>query len=155
LEFDISDIPVSSRITAASLDLYCITASTAANGAKLSRITRTDWVEAESTWNIYKTGSNWTTAGGDYDISTPPAVPFNLPIATGAFSISGESLVIWVQDAFDSRSGICEMMLRVDSETTAGIAVFGSKEHATVAYRPVLTVSYTAPGVRQGWATMF
>lgn len=30
------------------------------------KLTRTDWHETQSTWNIFKTANNWTTAGGDY-----------------------------------------------------------------------------------------
>lgn len=29
----------------------------------------TDWVDTEATWNIYKSGSNWTSAGGDYNLT--------------------------------------------------------------------------------------
>jgi hypothetical protein len=47
---------------------------------RVYKLTRSDWVETEVTWNIYKTGSPWTTAGGDYvaeveDLPTPTPTP--------------------------------------------------------------------------------
>lgn len=40
------------------------------NFALFELTSHTDWIENQATWNQYKTGSNWSSAGGDY--SWPP-----------------------------------------------------------------------------------
>ena len=66
LKFDFSALPANATITAATLNLYFY-AYTNYNAAGRTywayELTQTEWVEAEATWNSYKTGSNWTTAG--------------------------------------------------------------------------------------------
>lgn len=67
------------------------------------KLTRPDWVESEATWNIYKTGSNWTTAGGDYVAEVedlpgpaPPVIIDTVP------AYSPQSIVNLVFQAGDS-----------------------------------------------------
>jgi len=66
--FSFTTPAVDGTITSSSVWLYKIGKRTNAgsNTAELHTLTRTDWVETQLTWNIYKTGSNWTSAGGDY-----------------------------------------------------------------------------------------
>jgi len=71
-----------SSVTSATLNLYYFYGSNAAGKiVSVYKLTRSDWEEFQSTWNIYKTGSSWTAAGGDYtDVSNIPTgtpVTFN------------------------------------------------------------------------------
>ena len=77
------------------------------------RITRADWDYLTSTWVIFKTANNWTTAGGD--ISTPQA-SFNSPTATGFQKIT-DQLVGLTNDAITSRSGLLIMRIKIATES--------------------------------------
>lgn len=108
IEFDISDITAGSTITATSLALDV---QSAANGGGAAashayRLLRSDWVETEATWNIYKTSNNWTTAGAGSDgndYTSTNGVAFNLLTSAGTLTITG--LETLAQDALDNRSG--------------------------------------------------
>lgn len=65
LKFDLSEIPVNSIVTTATLRLKVITdeSSNAGGVTNVYRCKRA-WVSNQATWNIWKTGSNWSTAGG-------------------------------------------------------------------------------------------
>ena len=64
ISMDISGI---SSVTAASLNLYVDGINLSAGMViQVYKLTRADWVEDQATWNIFKTGSSWTTSGGDY-----------------------------------------------------------------------------------------
>jgi len=144
LEFDITAIPAGSTIDSATLDLYCSQATGTADACSGYRITRTNWVELEATWNKFSTaGGNWTTAGGDYDATTPTPFTFTLPTTTGAKSYS---CTAFVQDALDNRSGIVEILLRKNTESAGGYVLYHSDEGTT---KPVLTVNYTTAVARR------
>ncbi len=72
VKFDTSSIPAGVQLTHATLSLYSydpsqVKGNTGFYGAY--PLTR-DWTDTQVTWNIAKTGTNWTTTGGDF-----PAVP--------------------------------------------------------------------------------
>ncbi|GAI53047.1 unnamed protein product, partial [marine sediment metagenome] len=76
LEFDISDLPAGGVISTAKLKLYyhwyyAPLGDPVGRHIWAYKLTRTDWVESEFTWNIYKTGSNWTITGGDFVTINP------------------------------------------------------------------------------------
>ena len=84
LEFAIAwgtDIPAEAALNAATLGLYAYSHSDGEGRTYWAyRLTRTDWIELQATWNIYKTDFNWTTAGGDYTATdgasvAVPAIP--------------------------------------------------------------------------------
>lgn len=64
LKFDFSAVvPDNATITLATLTLFSTYSSVAGRTITCYRLLRTDWVYNQATWNIYKTGSNWGTAG--------------------------------------------------------------------------------------------
>lgn len=104
------------------------------------RITRDDWVQAEATWNIYKTANNWTTGGGDVDLVTPAAVTFNSPIATGDQTIC-TGLAAFVTDAIANRSG--RVHTRVKAVTENNVDHYWEVDDTTLRLRVVYTPAPT------------
>jgi hypothetical protein len=65
-----TDIPSDAVITSATLYLYYYENygyDPTGRTYWCDRLLRLDWAETQATWNIYKTGSYWTTAGCDSD----------------------------------------------------------------------------------------
>jgi len=154
VEFDISELPGEETLISATLQLYYDNFAVSDPVGKTIwayKLTRTNWVELESTWNIYKTGSNWTTPGGDYVTSNPSGGSIVIPASPGW--VSFDVLAI-VQDAYDSLVA-AEFLIRYETELVAdngqSIAYFRSKEHATEATRPKLVIKYGVVGRSRGY----
>lgn len=146
-EFDISAIPAGQVITSATLSLYYssyIGTNPSGQTVWAYKLIRIDWVESEVTWNIYKTGSSWTTAGGDYVTSDPSGGSTTFPGAGGAWLTWNVTDI--VQDAYDSEDSV-EILIRYNDEspTSYARAFLNSKENAS--NKPKLTVVYETPAV--------
>lgn len=88
--------------------------------ATIYRCTRpATWTETGVTWNKYNGANNWTTAGGDYDQTTPAPVHY---IET-TNPIPG--LKDFVIDALNNRTGIVSIIIRVDNENP-GVTTWAS-----------------------------
>jgi len=149
-EFSLADLPAGATISAATLGLYYYTKSEADAVGRTYwayRLTRTDWVEAESTWNIYKTGSNWTAAGGDY--TTDDGASTTVPAGYGWMSWNVLVQVQWAQ----TNSVAAEFLFRDGTEgaSPALNCIYYSNDEATqTTLRPRLVIEYTAGG----WANI-
>lgn len=106
----------------------------------LNALTRHDWVEAQATWNIYKTASNWTTAGGDYT-DTPDPVTFYGPSATGWMTIDITDLC---KGAVTDGTTL-DLLWKCDSEIVNAYFNFYAKESS--GYDPYILVDYTCPTI--------
>jgi len=150
LEFDISELPAC-NLNSATLSMYYYTwAGDNAVGKTVwaYKLTRTDWVELESTWNIYKTGSDWAAGGGDYVTSSPSGGSTTFPADTDAW-MNWNVLAI-VQDAYDS-SNPAEFLVKFSAETYSSvddsIPYFYSKEYAVDPdLNPKLVIEYEVAG---------
>jgi len=148
--FDVNAIPGGATIDAAKLqrEISAI-AGTPTWLVRLARVTRTDWVENQVTWNNYKTGSTWTDGGGDFDDVTPAAIDFSEAGAAGLHELVG--LKPFVDDAIVSRGGLLTVLLRLKAEAPGVTqeAAWWSREKGVQRWR--LVVAYTpaasAPGV--------
>jgi hypothetical protein len=79
LQFDTSAIPAGARILQATLSLERQSGSGADQPVSAHRI-RNSWSEDSVTWNERQAGTNWDTAGSDFDITavaTTPVGPTN------------------------------------------------------------------------------
>lgn len=147
LEFDISGLPGEAILSAASLQLrYCNYQHTNPSGKTVwaYKLTRTDWVELEATWNIYKTGSNWTATGGDYVTSDPSGGSITFP-ADCAWMIW--NVLAIVQDAYDG-SIAAEFLIKFETEDLASgysLVYFHSNNYTVITdLCPKLVIDYTA-----------
>jgi hypothetical protein len=147
LEFDISDIPSSATFTQGNLQLYYyewVPYDASGKTVWAYKLSRTDWVESESTWYIYKTGSSWTTAGGDYVTSNPSGGSTTFPSSYGWMTWDIQSIV---EDAYDNSNDV-EILIKFSNESVGiksnSYTLFYSNNYTTdTSLRPKLTVTYT------------
>jgi len=145
IEFAITwgtDIPANATITSAVFSLLVDNLTSGTNeNFTAARVLRRDWVEAESTWNIYKTGSNWTTAGcgsNGNDYTSTDAV---------ALAISSTGWKDWTitNQVLTAQAGSFNVAIRVIGATTSGLssrtASARPREYATAASRPKLVIN--------------
>jgi hypothetical protein len=147
ISFDFSaSVPSSATITLAKLKLYARWVFTSGRTLTAFRLLRGDWVEAQATYNIYKTGSSWGTAGAlnssnDYTESDS---------ATAA-SVASSAWVEWtvtsqVQTALTSVAGIAHFLLTDMGASAAAENAFVSSDYTSVLeWRPILYIEYTTP----------
>lgn len=140
LEF-IIDIPASAVVTSATLYLYNHYRSNSAGRTyDVYRLTRTDWVESQATWNIYKTSSNWISAGGDYTSKDGQAI---VPGSNGWMSWDVTDSVQYAQ----ANSQNVELLVRDETESedaTSRTSGFCSNEYADdTSLRPKLIINYS------------
>jgi len=154
LQFDISSLPAGAVLTAATLYLYYYAAQQGTPTGRTYncyRVLRRDWVELEATWNIYKTGSNWTTAGcGNTtdDYTTADGASATVPAVTNWMSWN---VLAQVQTAF---AGSFEAAFRIsdnveDSATRHQARFYSNNYVGDTSLCPKLIIEY-APNVNVG-----
>jgi len=152
IPFDTSSIPAGSKVTAATLKLRATIIHDDNNDGN-------DWV------NIYGTTvasiDSWTSADWD-EISDSLNSPTAFSTQKDLSSMSANNYYTWTLNA----SGLAAINVGVGAETKLGMreghdvendpmtgtdvncsATFASKENATSAYRPLLTVTYQPPNM--------
>lgn len=166
LAFDLSAIPAGSAIDSASLTVRLTKAPAGAESIAESfalSALLADWGEGTSnaglpggdgaaptpgdaTWiHRFYDASAWTTPGGDYASTVSASQTLT---GAGDYTFSSPQLAADVQAWLNDPAGNFGWILRGD-ETVADDALgakrFASREHATVSYRPTLTVTYSVP----------
>jgi hypothetical protein len=150
LEFEVnwgSTIPVGATISTATLRLYMYQYSLNPSGSTLwaYRMLRTGWYQTSSTWNDYKFGSTWTTAGGwgsgtDYTTSDSAWRP--VPVSAGwvEWTITGQ--VQWAQS---NGQNVYVIIGCPGGWTNGGQVYFRSTEYSGTTLDPQLVITYTVP----------
>jgi len=151
LSFDFSgDIPAGSTIDSATLSLLWYSRVGIVEGRTYwaYRLTQAGWVEAQATWNIYSTGNNWASAGGDYTATNGKSTVMPAPYAWVNWGDTGGDMTTQVQYALDSVSGVAHFLIKDGTEESVSneTALFYSKENATAANRPKLYIEWTEAG---------
>lgn len=151
ISFDISDFP-GGTISSATLYLYYFSHGTpdpVGKSVDVYKLTRNDWVEAESTWNSYKTGSTWTTAGGDYVTSSPVGGNVNVPASYGWMTVDITAIV---NDAIANVSSQVNLIVKFTDETLTSnysTAIFYSRRWtADTTQCPKLIIDYNASAIK-------
>lgn len=144
VEFDISELPSGATLNSATLSLYKCGEDSNPEGRIYwaYKLTRTDWVESEATWNVYKSGLSWGTAGGEYVTSAPSGDSSVVPF--GNAWMHWDVLAI-VQDAYNN-SKPAEFLVRDADETVFRVYTEFTTKEATGDNVPKLVVEYTT-----GW----
>lgn len=153
IKMDLSQIPSNAIITSAIITVYIAgDYSSNTRDFKVYRVLR-DWVESQATWNLWKTGSSWTTDGcgsdgNDADLTTA--------WATTSF---GDSIPNYTaMDFVFSATGITELqkiiagaytnygwLIKADTESADLYGLFSSS-WINESQRPKLTIEYDLPG---------
>ena len=147
---DFTGVPAGATFSSAILKLTPITdLSDNARTMSAHRCLR-DVVSNQATWTIWKTSNNWGTAGAsnsttDYDgatalgtLSVPASPTLNTALEMTLNAAEFQKLF----DGTYTNNGI---VLFVATQSNDGI-IYASTDHATSAYRPVITLTYSSSG---------
>lgn len=148
IRFDLSAIPAGSAISAAALTFNHADPTGDATGKalELHRITQPAWTELGSTWNTYDGTNNWASAGGDF-VALAGATEA-APAAGGGAGTVEYDVKTLAQDALDERSGLLDLLIRLDNESGSDYScVLRSSDYTTALERPLLAITYNAPPV--------
>lgn len=137
-------VPAGATITLGRLSLLTYT-TLASRTITAYRLLRADWVEAQATWTLYKTGSNWTTAGAlsDGNDFTSTDVATAASVAAGQWL--NETVTAQVQTALDSVGGVAHFLMVDEGASNASSNQYFSREWGTAISRPKLYIEYTVP----------
>ena len=143
--FLLSSLPAGATITSATLSLYYFgfdAGNPTGRQADVFKITRNDWVEIEQNWEEYKTGSDWTTEGGDYVTSSPAGANTTFPASAGAWMDWDIKAI--VEDAVTNSLNV-NLIVKMNVEGgTDYEPKFYSREYSdNTALRPKLVIEYT------------
>jgi hypothetical protein len=147
IQFDLSSLPPGATITSATLTLMKEGGDDVADNVSVHRITNS-WtqgtgcsVAAVSNWNQRATGTNWTTAGGDFIAGQEATTSV---AANGSYTWNVTNMVQgWIAGTFSNNG----LLVKMVNETTSGNwKIFASTESTTSANRPKLSITYSLPG---------
>jgi len=118
--------------------------SSNARTMRVFRIKR-DVVITQVTWNIWKTGSNWSTAGGFHaddceqtDIGSIDLTATETPDTWKSIELDGTA----IQEIVDGSWTTPTLLIKMDTETDDGY-MFYSSNHTTASNRPYIVVNST------------
>lgn len=144
-----TDIPTDATITVATLELY-YEGYESDNPVGLTvyadRLLRTDFLEGEVTWNDYKTGSSWTTAGAgssSSDYTTTGRASDTVPSSSDWMEWDVLTQVQWAQ----TNDKPVAVRIAVQGEPEGYVPQWFSSEYGSSSYRPKLTITYTYTAV--------
>ncbi len=142
LKFDFSALPASVVIDSATFSIYYYSdpiGDPAGRTFEVKRITQIAWVEAEATWNNYKSGSAWAAGGGDFS---------NLWLAQEIVPAIGNWMNFDVKTqvliASQDVSKVAHFIVKDNIETGSSNAAlfYSSRESTETTLRPKLVIEY-------------
>jgi len=143
-------IPSGVVINSAQLQLK-ISSVNANNGGTLKAYrSKRAWEEASSTWNNWKTGNTWTTAGAGSTANDREStelgsvvIPASTPSAGDIITMNLDSALI--QEFIDGIFTNNGYVLKMNAETGLDGYTFHSSEAAVADNRPKIVVNYSFP----------
>jgi hypothetical protein len=157
IKFDLSSITSSAVVSSATLTLTHSGAVDRTSNARTMRAFRTKraWVENQTTWNIWSTGNNWSTAGGFHaddceqtDVGSVSVPDTQVDGVTFDIVLTNASVQEMISGAFTNNG----WLIKVDTEMDDRHA-FASSSHATASYRPKLVIEYILGGQVIIWSS--
>jgi len=146
ISFDFSaSVPAGATITLATLSLYAF-AVASGRTITVNSLRRSDWVETEATWNVYKTGSNWGVAGAKSDLTD-----YMTSYAATSASLSAVGWQNWdvkdqIQYARDNKAGIIHLLIWDAGSSELKYQQYYSREYTNnTSLCPKLYIEYTVP----------
>jgi hypothetical protein len=144
---EILNLPRKLKVISAKLELYCTDNVQLAMNSQWFEILR-DWVESEATWNVWKTGNNWTTAGAQgagTDVNKTSRI-----CSYDYYSLAASTWYAWYLDSYSielRRKGEIFGWKFGDGAYGVGTdanhaGILSSSDNATAANRPKLTIVY-------------
>jgi len=142
--------------TISDIKLYLYAWDIQASGSTVTcyKCLRTDWVESEVTWNIYKTGSNWTTAGcsgagTDYDSSEVDSMSGPAGAGYVNFVLYGTGATNPITPAWNTTYNF---LIKDDEGGTGGYAIYHKENGSNVWY---VEITYTPSADTSAMFLMF
>jgi len=145
LKFDLSVIPSGATINSAILSIWH--AAEQADNTRTLRIFRfiQSSVELQSTWNVYSTGNNWTTAGAfdpaDCEQTDIGSISLDAAEANGEkqITLTASQIEQMIPGGSFVNNGF---LLKMDTESNDAHA-FSTSDFGTPADRPQLVIDYS------------
>jgi hypothetical protein len=137
VRWDTSTVPIGSTVREAFVELD-ITNKTTQKGYYAYAMLR-NWLELQTTWNVYASGSPWQAAGaqGFFDrISNPFGKITARAVGPHVFSLDPATVQLWIDDPTQNYG-----IVLANPNNTDGID-FRSRETPAVEDRPKLTIVY-------------
>lgn len=147
VEFDLSSITANSTVSAATFSLWTDTGYSNLSTA-IHRLTA-EWTESEVTWENRKTGTAWSSAGGDFDGSADATAT---PSSTSAGTKTDWNVASLVQEWVNGTANY-GMLIKLVSESGSGSNKghrFRSSATTTNNTEPKLVATYEEPVVTGG-----
>ncbi len=139
--FDFSALPNGTTILTAPLSCYhCGVGGETGRTYWLYRATRTNWTELGSCWDNYKSGSAWTTAGGDFTTTNGASA-----VTPAINNWMQWSVLAQCQYAQVNTSKIAHFILKAGTEEDGHYSQFYSNNYAvdtTLCPKLILTYRY-------------
>lgn len=145
IEFDLSSIPASATVSAASLIVKCLDAALANDTVRWYRVLRA-WLEAQVTWNKAVTSTNWGTAGCDNTTTDRESASIGgISRSTGDSNGTEKTATLdttlvqgWISGALTNRG----MLGKADTESGSTAGNLKSSDDATAEQRPKFIAEY-------------
>ena len=142
VSFDLSGLPGGATVNSATLTLKNNGGGGVNNNSfTANRLTQAGWVESQVTWNVWATGSNWTTEGGDHTADGQ-----DLVVASGNTSnLVFSGLKTLVLDAIANRGGVLRLLVIGPEGGAPCFLIVNSSDATNPGDRPKVVIDYSTP----------
>ena len=141
VQFDLSSIPLGSRIISANLSLYYLVwdQNNPADRIYWAYRVSQSWMEASATWNTYDGINTWTTPGSDY--TTMGGASAVVPSTNYTWMTWDVTAIVkaWIEETQPNDG----FVVRDGNETGTDTTQSFFNTHEASANQPILEISYT------------
>ena len=136
-----SFVPRNVTVLSASVSLYATARSTTAGFEVRAYRPTQPWTSA-ATWNRYKSGTNWTVAGGDFGSTSEGSNPI-VGSSLGRFSIDVTPIAQRWADKAIPNEGV--LLKQTTEASPSNIVTLGSATAINTTQRPYLEITFDEP----------